>query len=200
MGDEPTAPAAPGQERPRPRWGLFGGLAATIVVLDQLTKAWLVASLLPGQRVEVVGSFVRLVHGQNSGAIFGLFRDSAPLFALASLAVVGLIVWYELRSGHHLVVSVALGLLLGGALGNLVDRLRWGYVVDFVDIGIGDLRWYTFNVADAAVSTALVLLVFLALWPEARSGGPAVDGEPPLAGGGREVGEGRPGGANEHHG
>jgi lipoprotein signal peptidase len=60
---------------------------------------------------------------------------------------------------------VTLGLLLGGALGNMADRLRLGYVVDFVDIGIGDLRWYTFNMADAAISAAIVLLVAAAFVP-----------------------------------
>ena len=81
------------------------------------------------------------------------------------IAVIGLIVGYHARSGRSLFLSVALGFLLGGAIGNLVDRLRLGYVVDFVDIGIGDLRFYTFNVADSAISTAIVLLVAVALVP-----------------------------------
>ena len=62
-------------------------------------------------------------------------------------------------------MSIALGFLLGGAIGNLIDRLRLGYVVDFVDIGIGNLRFYTFNVADSAISTAIVLLVAVAVVP-----------------------------------
>lgn len=62
-------------------------------------------------------------------------------------------------------MSIALGLLLGGAIGNLVDRLRLGYVVDFIDIGIGDLRFYTFNLADSAISLAIVLLIGAALFP-----------------------------------
>ena len=66
---------------------------------------------------------------------------------------------------RSLYLSIALGLLLGGALGNLIDRLRLGYVVDFVDVGIGDLRFYTFNVADAAISTAIVLLLAVAIVP-----------------------------------
>ena len=80
--------------------------------------------------------------------MFGLFKDQALLFGLVSIGVVGLIVWYHGSSGRNTLLSVALGLLLGGALGNMLDRLRLGYVVDFVDIGIGDLRFYTFNVAD----------------------------------------------------
>src|SRR5436190_21890224 len=143
-------------------WTVFAGLAGTIVVLDQLTKAWLQANLAPGQMVEVVGTAVRLVFGQNSGALFGLFHDQALLFALASLGVVGLIVAYHGRAGRSLYLSIALGLLLGGAIGNLLDRLRLGFVVDFVDVGIGSWRFYTFNLADAAISTAIALLLAVA--------------------------------------
>jgi signal peptidase II len=156
--------ATPGVAR-RAHWAVFVGLASIVIVLDQLTKAWLQSSFVPGQMVEVVGDWVRLVFGQNSGALFGLFRDQALLFGLASLGVVGLIVAYHGRAPRSLYLSISLGLLLGGALGNLVDRLRLGYVVDFVDIGIGNLRFYTFNVADAAISTSIVLLLAVAVVP-----------------------------------
>jgi signal peptidase II len=146
-------------------WLVFFGLAATVLVLDQLTKAILVANLDPGEVVQVIGDYVRFVFSQNSGALFGLFKDQAILFALVSFGVVGLIVYYHGQSGRNLYLSIALGLLLGGALGNMTDRLRLGYVVDFVDIGIGTFRWYTFNVADAAISIALVMLVALAFIP-----------------------------------
>lgn len=147
------------------RWGAFLGIAGVVVALDQLTKAWLVANVGQGELREVVGDWIRLVYHQNSGALFGLFHDQAILFGLISLGVIGLIVGYHARSGRSLYLSVALGFLLGGAVGNLVDRLRLGYVVDFVDIGIGDLRFYTFNLADSAISTAIVLLVGVALIP-----------------------------------
>jgi signal peptidase II len=149
----------------RAHWGVFLGLAGTVVVLDQLAKAWLVSNLVPGQIVDVLGDYVRFVFSQNSGALFGLFRDSALLFGLVSLGVIGLIVGYHSRSERSLYLSVALGFLLGGAVGNVLDRLRLGYVVDFVDIGIGSLRWYIFNVADAAISAAIVMLVVVAILP-----------------------------------
>ncbi|HEY7937158.1 MAG TPA: signal peptidase II [Candidatus Limnocylindrales bacterium] len=151
--------------RPRPAWFLFGGLAAIVLGLDQLTKAWIVANVAPGQVVDVVGSWVRLIFSRNDGALFGLFGSSATLFAIGSLAVLVLIVWYHARSSRSLLLSIALGLLLGGALGNLIDRLRLGYVVDFVDMGIGTLRFFTFNVGDSAISTAILLLLILALRP-----------------------------------
>jgi signal peptidase II len=151
------------------RWPIFIALAATVVVVDQLTKAWVVSRLQPGQSMSVVGDVLRIVHGRNTGALFGLFRDQAPLFALASVAVVVVIVAYEARAGRSMLVTLALGLLLGGAIGNLVDRVRLGYVIDFIDGGVGDLRFYTFNVADSAVTGAILLLLLLAIRGESSS-------------------------------
>lgn len=149
----------------RPHWLTFLGLAALIVMADQLTKAWLVSFLRPGESVDIIGDFVRLVHSQNSGGLFGLLNGQAVPFGLVSLVVVALIVVYHARATPNRYVSITLGLLLGGALGNLIDRLRIGYVVDFVDAGIGSLRWYTFNVADTAISFAILLLLAASLWP-----------------------------------
>lgn len=158
-------PPSPGRVTGRPRWEIFAGLAVAILVADQIAKAWIVANVDPVRPTPIVGDYLRLILSHNSGALFGLFRDQAPLFALFSFVVIGLIVWYHSRVGASVLLSVALGLLLGGAIGNLADRLRYGYVVDFVDAGIGDLRWYTFNVADTAISTALLLLVLVAIRP-----------------------------------
>lgn len=151
--------------RPGAHWIVFFGLAFVVIVLDHLTKAWLVANLAPNDLRQVIGDIVRFVHHQNSGALFGLFRDQALLFGVLSIGVIGVIVGYHARSDRSRYLSIALGLLLGGAIGNLIDRLRLGYVVDFVDIGIGNLRFYTFNVADACISTAILLLVALAVFP-----------------------------------
>jgi signal peptidase II len=152
-------------QRGRPLWSAFVLLAAAIVIADQVTKSLLVDALDPGESMSVVGDLVRLVHAQNNGGLFGMFRDAAPIFAAASIGVIGLIAWYHGQAGRNPYLTLTLGLLLGGAVGNLIDRIRYGYVVDFVDAGIGTLRWYTFNVADAAISGALVLLVVLALRP-----------------------------------
>lgn len=167
-----TDPAATTRPGSRARWPIFLGLAAVVVVADQLAKAWLVSFLRPGERTEVVGDYVRLMHSQNTGALFGLFRDSAPLFGVVSIGVVGVILWFHRSSGRNTLLSIALGLLLGGALGNMADRFRLGYVVDFVDLGVGSLRFYTFNVADMAVSGAILLLLLSAFLPGSeRAGG-----------------------------
>ncbi len=171
----------------RPRWPIFLGLAAAVVVVDQLVKAWLVETIDPGESIPILGDVLRLIHTRNSGAVFGMFRDNALLFGIASIVVIGLIVVFHGRSPRSAYLSVTLGLLLGGALGNLTDRLRLGYVVDFVDAGIGTLRFYTFNVADAAISLSVLLLILVAIRPSlaepGASGGdtpsvPAGDVEP----------------------
>ena len=110
--------------------------------------------------MEVVGDLLRLVHGQNDGAIFGLFRDQALLFGIISLAVVAAIVWFHRASGRSTVISLALGLLLGGAIGNMIDRFRFGYVIDFLDVYVGRYHWPAFNVADSAICIGIVLLFF----------------------------------------
>ncbi len=176
--DQPHLPAAPGspdagpkvtptwaRAAGRPTWALFVGLAAGVVVLDQLSKAWVTAAIAQGSAIQLVGDLVRLIHSHNSGALFGLFGSSAPVLALASVVVIGLIVWFHAHSGRNPLISIALGLLLGGALGNLVDRLRLGYVVDWVDMGIGTVRFWTFNLGDSAISAAILLLLLIALLP-----------------------------------
>lgn len=162
----PPAPSPGAAAGPtRRRWPLFVALAAMVVVADQFTKSLVTSSLQPGQGVEVVGDTVRIVFGQNNGALFGLFKDSALMFGAVSIVVIALIVVYHARTATSLYLTVTLGLLLGGAIGNMLDRLRLGYVVDFVDVGIGTLRFYTFNVADTAISLAILLLFVAALRP-----------------------------------
>lgn len=149
----------------RPRWAAFAGLAAVVVIADQLTKAWLVSFLAPGQATSVVGDLIRLVNSHNAGGLFGILQGQAAPFAIVSLGVMSLIVWYHARSGRSTYLTVTLGLLLGGAIGNALDRVRLGYVVDFVDMGVGAVRWYTFNVADASISLAILLLLAAAVRP-----------------------------------
>ena len=160
----------------RARWGLFVPLVLAVVVLDQVAKSWVLANVPRGGAIEVLGPYVRLILTDNTGGLFGLFAGNAPVFAVVSIAVMLLIVAYESRVGAAYLPTIALGLLLGGAIGNFIDRIRLGHVVDFVDSGIGDLRWYTFNVADAAISASIVLLIVMAVAPalaELGAGRPA---------------------------
>jgi hypothetical protein len=102
----------------RPLWTAFAGLAAAVVVLDQLAKAWLVSFLAPGQSTPVIDDLLRLVHSQNTGGLFGLLKGQAAPFAALSLIVMALIVGYHARSGRSPYLTVTLGLLLGGAIGS----------------------------------------------------------------------------------
>lgn len=164
----------------RGRWLLFAALALGVVLADQASKLWVdgnfaAASVhpLPGgtQPTAVIGDLLRIAKAYNSGGIFGLFGNSALILALSSTVVIALIMVYQRREGSRSgwLLSLALGLLLGGAVGNFLDRVRLGAVIDFLDMGIGDWRWYTFNVADAAISTSLLLFILLALFGERLS-------------------------------
>lgn len=155
-------------------WAAFGGIAMAVVALDQLTKAWVESSFAlasssappgsPNAPTPIVGDLVRVARTWNDGGVFGLFGDSATVLGIASLVVIGVIVWVQATSGARSpLLTVALGLLMGGAIGNLLDRLQHGHVVDWVDTGIGSLRFYTFNVADSAISIAVVLLLAMGL-------------------------------------
>jgi signal peptidase II len=161
----------------RGRWILFATVAIVVIIADQLSKLWIdanfaVASVhaLPGQPqpTQVLGEFVRIAKNYNSGGIFGLFGNTAAILALTSTVVIGLIVVYQWREGTRSPwpLSLALGLLFGGAIGNFIDRVRLGAVIDFVDMGIGAWRFYTFNVADSAISTSLLLLILMGLFGE----------------------------------
>jgi signal peptidase II len=152
-------------------WIAFFGIAAAVIVADQLSKAWIVGNFTFGVPVDVIGEWLRILYVRNSGALFGLFRDQAVLFAALSIGVMALIIWFHGRAvaGNGWLATVALGLLLGGAVGNFIDRARLGHVVDFVDMGFpGGWRFYTWNVADAAITISILLLLLMAILPPAR--------------------------------
>jgi signal peptidase II len=157
-------------------WATFAGLALGVVLLDQASKAWVTGTLELGESIELLGGWLGIWYVANTGALFGLFRDQALLFAALSIGVMALIVWYHGRAvaGGGWLATIALGLLLGGAVGNFIDRARLGYVVDFVDMGIpGGWRFYTWNVADAAITVSILLLLAMAVLPIGRrEGGP----------------------------
>ncbi len=112
--------------------------------------------------VNVVGDWFRIDFIHNSGGLFGILQDSAPIFAVVTVVVVGVLVALEIGSGwRSWLVTLTLGLLLGGAIGNFIDRIQFGYVVDFADIGIGSWRFYIFNIADSAVTVSILLMIVI---------------------------------------
>jgi signal peptidase II len=132
-------------------------------VSDQLLKQWVVANYTLNQPSPIIGDWFRINFVHNNGGLFGLFQGQALIFAAVTVGVVAVLAAIEVGSGwKSWILTLTLGLLLGGAVGNFIDRLRYGYVVDFVDIGIGSRRFYYFNVADSAVTVAILLM--LGLW------------------------------------
>lgn len=161
--------------RPRsfpPRGLLFLGLAILVVLLDQTTKRLAEERLdrvgVRSVPLPIVGDYLRFTYVENRGAAFGLLQDQTAFFVFVGILVIGVIAAsyrYLPRSGF--LVHLALGLQLGGAVGNLIDRVRQGYVVDFVDFGYHSNWWPVFNVADSAIVVGVALLALNALSPTA---------------------------------
>lgn len=143
-------------------------LTLIVVVLDVLTKAWAVKHLVPRHVPHpVIGDYLRFTLAYNPGAAFGIHLGSASRWIFATLSIV--IVTVLLRSTRDLVAqsrmaAVGVPVVIGGAIGNLIDRIRFREgVVDFIDVGVGTVRFWTFNVADSAVTVGAICLV-IALW------------------------------------
>lgn len=149
-------------------------LAGTAVLLygaDQLTKALVVANIAFGERHDVIGDFAQLWHVRNTGAAFSILPGATWLFVPVTLVAIGMVAYFH-RTLHHRGpwIQVILGAILAGALGNLTDRLRLGYVIDFVSVGIGETRFPTFNVADSAVVLGIgALVAYLTFVEQPRS-------------------------------
>ena len=139
----------------------FLWLTGIALILDQVTKWWVLQNMTLGESIPMLGSIFRLTYVHNPGAVFGLRLGNPYVhlaLACAALIIVCVLLWRlpaEDRSG-----AIGLSLVLGGAIGNIIDRARFGVVIDFLDFGIGDLRWYIFNLADTWVSVGTVLLLF----------------------------------------
>lgn len=140
---------------------LFLVAAASIIVLDQVTKLWVSRSLALGAVIPLAG-FLNLVRYPNTGSVFGLLPGQVSLLIATTIAVliIILLVRHYLSSKTAL-SNVSLGLLFGGATGNLIDRLRLGYVVDFIDLRLwDDFHWPAFNFGDAAIVAGIILFIY----------------------------------------
>jgi signal peptidase II len=115
---------------------------------------------------QLIGSYLQIIRGENRGGLFGMVQGSAPLLALLSVGVILALVIYHERERLPRVspLTVGVGLLIGGAIGNLIDRVAFGYVLDFIDVGVGSLRFWTFNIADAGISFGIAILLVDTLW------------------------------------
>lgn len=175
--------------RQKPWWTI----AAIIVVVDQTSKAWVHATLADGPRLELIPGWLNFVYSRNPGGLFGYFTDMAQpwrtmLLTLLPIFAIALVVHYLVR-GDDLdrVARWALALVLGGAIGNLIDRVFRGEVIDFIDAqasgGLGDwlierfgtAHWHTFNVADSGIVCGAILLLISAFRPQPKPETTGVD-------------------------
>lgn len=152
--------------------------ALVIAAMDQAVKRVVVNAMQMGQSIDVVGSVVRLTRTSNTGGAFGLLRGNSTWFIvvsfIASLAIAAMS--RQIAKGRR-IERLAFALILGGAVGNLIDRVRLGSVVDFIDIGGSAYRWPAFNVADSAITVGVTLLAVTLIFF-----GGAVDGREPEPG------------------
>ena len=156
------------------RWFL---LSAAIVAADQLTKWAVLASFAHGER-RVITGFLNLVLVYNKGAAFSMFADAAgwqtPLLVVFALAAALIVSYLIVRNPDKRLLCLGLALILGGALGNVIDRLRYGHVVDFLDFHAMGWHWPAFNVADSGITVGAVLLILDGfVQHEKRAGAPS---------------------------
>ena len=163
MADDSKAPAV------KSAGGLRLGLmmAALVIMLDQLSKWWILEAVMQPPRIIPITPFFNLVLGWNRGISFGLFDSESavntwllPLIAMVITAA--LLVW--LRRAEGIIVATAIGMVIGGAVGNVVDRLRFGAVADFLDLHAAGYHWPAFNLADAGITVGAVLLILDSLF------------------------------------
>lgn len=158
-----------------------GGLLALLVVLaDQVTKEWALATLFRDGAVVEVTPFFNLVAVWNRGVSFGLLASDDPmtpyyLSGFAIVVVIGLLVW--LARAPSQLLRISLGLIIGGAIGNVIDRLRYSAVVDFIDWHVFGYHWPAFNLADSAISVGVVFLLFDSFLGDSHRSDPQMTGK-----------------------
>ena len=152
------------------------GIAATVVIVDQLTKLWIMTNFALHEQLHIIPGFFDLVYVTNTGAAFGFLAGSKTwlrqaFFVTVSIAalVVMVFAYGHLRKQARIFVY-ALGLIAGGAVGNFIDRLRFGAVVDFLDFYLGSYHWPAFNAADSAITVGVALFLLGTLLQHMKQG------------------------------
>ena len=154
---------------PGPLSGFGLGIAGAVVAIDQIAKLIVEARLPVGQAIDVL-PILTLLHVRNTGIAFSMLADSGIGLILLPLVVTAVVLafWANNREGGRL-AAAGFALILGGAIGNLIDRLRLGYVTDFLLLHFGTWTLFVFNLADAALTLGPVLLILAYLWPAKRT-------------------------------
>jgi signal peptidase II len=163
-------------------WVRWLGLSAAVLVIDLATKAWASASLSPGEPLRITG-FFNLVLVHNPGAAFSFLANAGGwqrwFFVAVTIAVSAVLLWLLRKDAANRLLAMAYSLVLGGAAGNLWDRLTLGHVVDFIQLHAAGYYWPAFNAADSAITLGVVLLVWDGLREaRAKPAAPAGDSRP----------------------
>ena len=141
---------------------VFYLIVGAVFIFDQISKEFIRLWMPLGDSWPSTG-FLRIVHGTNTGSAFGLFAGFTNLLILASILGIAAVLYYFYRQGNNAIaLRISLGLIVGGALGNLFDRVVCGKVVDFISVG----WWPSFNIADSAISVGMFLLIFTMIFGE----------------------------------
>ncbi len=145
-----------------PRFHIGVYLAIVVAILDQGTKWWVLNAIMIPPRVVPVTPFLNLVLSWNKGITFGLFNRDHPwmvyVFIGAAVVILAVLLHWMMRA-TTLMATLGLGLIMGGAIGNVVDRNRFGAVADFIDFHVAGYHWYAFNLADSAIVCGVILLL-----------------------------------------
>lgn len=140
---------------------LFFLVAVIAFVVDFFSKKWIINNMKLNEQFSVIGDFFLITSHRNRGAAFGMLQDQRTFFIIVTIVVIIGILWYAhvMQSTGSKTLMIGLALLLGGAIGNFVDRLRWGEVVDFFKFNFGDYTFPIFNVADSAICVGVALIL-----------------------------------------
>ncbi|HSG99631.1 MAG TPA: signal peptidase II [candidate division Zixibacteria bacterium] len=169
---DPQADATPPAPAPRSYFRPALALALLVALIDQLSKFWVIERLADAEPVNALGDFLRLTLIYNYGGALGTNFGGPTVYLLMGLLIFLFLIYYTWSHRHVRWFALALGLIAGGAIGNLTDRIRLGKVVDWIDVDFVDInlfgyqieRWWTFNIADAAITLSLAFLLWCFLW------------------------------------
>jgi signal peptidase II len=148
-------------------------ISSLIVIVDQLTKYFIVKHLLLGQTIEAIPGVFNITHVQNPGGAFGFLANLSPgmrtlIFLFISSLAVGLIFYFYIKTPQSQAwLAAGFALIFGGAIGNLIDRVRFGVVIDFLDFYIHKYHWPAFNVADSAISAGILIFLYYLVFKKA---------------------------------
>lgn len=145
---------------------LIGIIFAASIVLDQLTKKWAVDVLKDGSSIKIIGDFLRFTYAENRGAAFSILQDQRFFFIITTVVMLTVMAYIYFKTKNITKLSkLSIAMIAGGAIGNFLDRLRLGYVVDFIDVRFGSFyNFPIFNIADSFVVCGTILMIFLILF------------------------------------